>query len=213
MRFTGPFWRVAGSIVSWALFTFCFSLLFLGAMTVMGLGGYCASGGPYVIAVECPDAVTATMPLSVFGGLAAVAIGVFFARGFGVPVVSWAWPILFVGLGGGFLFVGVLAFAFGGLTFVIIGVLFVVMGLVPLVAGLRADPRELFLGAINAGGVAFARPAGARRSFASFRFRGAPPEGDVVPTAQDWLTSIVLFLLSAGAGVWLANLLFASFSS
>ena len=54
------------------------------------------------------------MPLSIFGGLAAVAIGVFFARGFGVPVVSWAWPILFVGLGGGFLFVGVLAFAVGG---------------------------------------------------------------------------------------------------
>jgi hypothetical protein len=37
------------------------------------------------------------------------------------------------------------------------------------------------------------------------------PEGDLVPTALDWLVSIVLFLVSAGAGVWLGNLLFASF--
>jgi hypothetical protein len=210
MRFTGPLWRVTGSVVSWALFTFCFTLLLLGAMTVMELGGYCASGGPYVIETECPEAVAVTMPLSVFGGLLAVAIGVFLARGFGVPVVNWAWPILFVGLGSGFLLIGVIAFAFGGITFVIIGVLFVVMGLVPLVIGLRADARELFLGSVNVAGVAFARPEGAQRSFASFR-RSAAPEGAVVPTAQDWLTSGVLFLLSAGGGVYLANLLFSSF--
>ncbi len=97
MRFAGPLWRVTGSVVSWALFTFCFTLLLLGAITVMGLGGYCASGGAYVIEIECPEAVAVTMPLSIFGGLAAVAIGVIFARGFGVPVVAWAWPILFVG--------------------------------------------------------------------------------------------------------------------
>lgn len=212
MRFTGPLWRVAGSIVSWALFTFCFTLLFLGATTVMGLGGYCASGGPYVIEVECPEAVAVTMPLSVFGGLAAVAIGVALARGFGVPVVSWAWPILFVGLGAGFLFVGVLAFAFGGLTFVIIGVMFVVMGLVPLVLGLRAAPRELFLGVTNALDVPFVRTGAERRSFVPMRFRSpAPAESDVVPTAQDWLTSIVLVAVSAGGGIYLGNLLFASF--
>jgi hypothetical protein len=90
-------------------------------------------------------------------------------------------------------------------------VLFVVMGLVPLVIGLRADPRELFLGTVNVAGIAFARLEGARRSFQSFRFRGGPPEGEVVPTAQDWLTSIVLVIVSAGGGIYLANLLFASF--
>ena len=215
MRFTGPLWRVAGSVVSWALFTFCFTLLLLGAITVMGLGGYCASGGAYVIETECPEAVAVTMPLSIFGGLAAVAIGVIFARGFGVPVVAWAWPILFIGLGAGFLFVGVLAFAGGGITFVIIGVLFVVMGLVPLVLGLRAAPRELFLGVVNALGVPFAGNGNGntRRPFAGpIRMRvSLEPEGELVPIALDWLVSIVLFVVSAGAGVWLGNLLFASF--
>lgn len=211
MRFAGPLWRVTGSVVSWALFTFCFTLLLLGAITVMGLGGYCASGGAYVIEVECPEAVAVTMPLSIFGGLLAVAIGVFLARGFGVPVVSWAWPILFVGLGAGFLIVGVLAFAGGGITFVIIGVLFVVMGLVPLVIGLKAAPRELLLGVTNAMDVAFARPDGVRRSFVPTRFRGSLPEGELEPTAMDWLASILLLLVSAGGGVYLANLLFASF--
>jgi hypothetical protein len=213
MRFAGPLWRVSGSVVSWALFTFCFTLLLLGAITVMGLGGYCASGGPYVIETECPEAVAVTMPLSIFGGLAAVAIGVIFARGFGVPVVAWAWPILFIGLGAGFLIVGVLAFAFGGITFVIIGVLFVVMGLVPLVLGLRSAPRELFLGVTNAMGVPFVGSGTTRRPFAGpiRMLVSLEPEGDLVPTALDWLVSIVLFLVSAGAGVWLGNLLFASF--
>jgi hypothetical protein len=216
MRFTGPLWRVTGSVVSWALFTFCFTLLLLGAITVMGLGGYCASGGPYVIETECPEAVSVTMPLSIFGGLLAVAIGVFLARGFGVPLVQWAWPILFVGLGGGFLFVGTLAMVFagmdsGGIMFVIIGVVFVVMGLVPLVVGLRADARELFLGATDARDVAFVRAPDARRSFSSFRFRGSTLDGELVPSPANWLTSILLFLVSAGAGVWLGNLLFASF--
>ena len=212
MRFTGPFWRVVGSVVSWSLFAFCFTLLFAGAITVMGLGGYCASGGPYEIAVECPDAVAVTMPLSVFGGLAAVAIGVFLARGFGVPLVSWAWPILFVGLGAGFLFVGVLAFAFGGLMFVIIGVLFVVMGLVPLVLALRASPRALFLGATNSNDVAFARSSDRVPSrFVPTRFSGALAEGELEPNFGNWLASILLFLISAGAGYWLGDLLFSSF--
>ncbi|MEZ5189817.1 MAG: hypothetical protein R2717_02260 [Schumannella sp.] len=57
MKFSGPLWRVAGSFASWFLFTLCFTLLFLGSTVVMGLGGYCASGGPYVIETQCPDAV------------------------------------------------------------------------------------------------------------------------------------------------------------
>jgi hypothetical protein len=106
----------------------------------------------------------------------------------------------------------VLAFAFGGITFVIIGVLFVVMGLVPLVLGLRAAPRELFLGVVNALGVPFAGSGNGRPFAGPVRMRvSLEPEGELVPTAQDWLVSIVLFAVSAGAGVWLGNLLFASF--
>ena len=80
------------------------------------------------------------MPLSIFGGLAAVALGVYFTRGFGVPLVSWAWPVLFVGLGAAFLISSAQP---GGITFLIIGVLFVVMGAAPAgarVPGERAGP-------------------------------------------------------------------------
>src|SRR6186713_329670 len=102
-RFASPLWRVLGSFVSWLLFSLSFSLLYMGSAVVMGLGGFCASGGPYVIETECPDAVVAYVPLSIFGGLIACAIGAVFAQGFGTPLISWGWPILFGGLGTAFL--------------------------------------------------------------------------------------------------------------
>ncbi len=48
-RFASPLWRVLGSFISWFVFSLSFSLLYVGSATVMGLGGFCASGGPYVI--------------------------------------------------------------------------------------------------------------------------------------------------------------------
>jgi hypothetical protein len=43
-RVRTPAWRIAGSFVSWLLFTFSFAGLFQTAGVVIGLGGYCASG-------------------------------------------------------------------------------------------------------------------------------------------------------------------------
>jgi hypothetical protein len=206
MRLTGPLWRVIGSVVSWALFAFCFTLLFLGATTVMGLGGYCASGGPYVIETECPAAVVATLPASIFGGIGAVAVGIFLARGFGTPLFSWAWPVLFIGLGIGFVLAAVTT---GAWSFLLVGVLFVVMGAVPLVLELRLNPRELFLGATNALDEAFVKPENARRSIFSVGL--ARPGGEVVPTGLDWVTSLGIAAASIGAGIWLGQLLFTSF--
>ena len=91
---TTPLARVAGSAFSWFLFVLSFTLLFHVSFTVLALGGYCASGGPYVIAVECPEAVAGFAPLSIFGGLISVGVGAFFTRGFGTPLTSWAWPVL-----------------------------------------------------------------------------------------------------------------------
>ncbi len=53
----GPAARVLGSAVSWLLFSTSFTLLYQVSAIVMGLGGFCASGGPYVIETQCPDAV------------------------------------------------------------------------------------------------------------------------------------------------------------
>src|SRR6188472_3828597 len=115
----GPAARVLGSAVSWLLFSISLTLLYQVSAVVMGLGGFCASGGPYVIETECPDAVVAYVPLSIFGGLIACAIGAVFAQGFGTPLISWGWPILFGGLGTAFLISSTQP---GAITFVVIGI-------------------------------------------------------------------------------------------
>ena len=202
-RITGPVWRIVGAAVSWALFTFSFALLFLSASVVMGLGGFCASGGPYVIAVECPPAVAALTPLSIFGGLIAVGLSLVFARGFGMPLAVWSWPILFVGLGTAFALAG-------GVTFVIIAVLFVGMGLVPLVLELRASPQRTFLGTTDATDRRFAERDSARRSiFAT----GEPnPEGADRPTGGAWALGLGIPLVAIALGLYLALTLFAAVS-
>jgi hypothetical protein len=187
-----------------------FSLLYLGSSVVMGLGGYCASGGPYVIETECPDAVVATLPLSIFGGLAAVGIGVYFARGFGMPLVSWAWPVLFVGLGAAFLIASAQP---GGITFLIVGILFVVMGAAPLVLEVRSSVQALFLGTTNVAGVKFVPSGSGRTSALQFggRDRSSDSDETVTPTAGDWTLALGIAIVAIGLGAYLANQLYAGF--
>ena len=207
-RFASPLWRVLGSIVSWLLFSVSFTLLYMGSATVMGLGGFCASGGPYVIQTECPDAVVAYVPLSIFGGLAAAAIGAVFAQGFGTPLVSWAWPILFCGLGAAFL---IASTAPGGITFLIIGIMFVIMGLVPLVLEFRASPQRVFLGSTTASDVRFVESGRARYSPTQLTHWGARESGEAVaPSAGDWALSLGILVASVGLGIYLAMLLWAA---
>jgi len=197
-RITGPGWRLAGAIVSWVLFTFCFALLFQSTAVLAGLGGFCATGGPYVIETECPESVVVFAPLSVLGGLLAVAIGLFFARGFAAPLVVWAWPILFVGLGIQF---AVSAFQPGGIVFGIIAILFILMGLAPLLFELRAGPRRIIVGKTNLQGVRFLDRPGAPRTFYAF---GRDDPGETVPaTPGDWLLALVVWVGSIALGVWL----------
>jgi hypothetical protein len=81
-------------------------ILWLSMRAVMGIGGACASGGPYVPAVECPDAVVLLTPLSAFGlflflGLAAWG-GAQLSGGW-LGLLALGWPILFLSLGWNFL--------------------------------------------------------------------------------------------------------------
>lgn len=195
-----PLVRIAGSAASWFLFSLSFSLLYQVSIAVMQLGGSCASGGPFEIAVQCPENVEAFAPLSIFGGLFAVAIGVFFARGFGTPLSTWAWPVLFIGLGSAFL----LAFIFAGdITGLIVGGMFVIMGLVPLVLELRGSPQRVFLGQRDATGQQFYEGERARPSLLS----NAPtnPEGAVRPNAGHWALSLGITIVFVGLG-WLTAL-------
>jgi hypothetical protein len=208
-RFDAPAWRIAGSFVSWAAYVFFFLGLFQAMGVVMGLGGYCASGGPYVIETECPDGVVLFAPGGVFGGLAAVAIGSFFSRGFGVSLLSWAWPILFVGLGIQFL-VG----ASGGqgiIVNIVCGVLFVAMGVAPvyfLMSSKALTPT--LLGSINAAGQHFAYEGQARRYFGITKGE----EGqEVAATPGDWALSILLWVVAVVLGAFLSFAAFAAIAA
>jgi hypothetical protein len=220
-----PIWRYVGSAASWLLFAFCFTLLAVGASIVMGLGGFCASGGPYVIETQCPDVVVWSTPLSIFGGLIAVGIGAILARGFGTPLIAWAWPILFIGLGLAFLGSGISA-GVDGITFDLLAALFILMGGVPLVLELRADPQAFFLGTTNAGGTPFARRETGRRSLYSFTtssrnqpypgLQDADPDGQdaqpgpVAATGADWARSLGILIVFAGLGFYLAMQIFVA---
>jgi hypothetical protein len=203
-RFESPVWRLAGAVVSWLSFTFFFLALFQTAAVVMGLGGFCASGGPYVIETECPEAVVIFAPISVFGMFFAAGVALFVARGFGVSLIAWAWPILFVGLGIQFL-IG----ATGGQGIVVnilLGLMFIAMGLGPVwfVVSRKAVVPTL-VGSQSITGVRFLYEGKARRYF------GLTPTEvgeEARATATDWVISLGLWVLSVAVGGWLSLVAF-----
>jgi hypothetical protein len=185
--------RVIASALSWFLFALGFTVLLNAVFGVMAIGGNCASGGPYVIAHECPDN-TAFAPLGILGGVLAVGISIYLAQGFGTPLVTWAWPILFGVLGG--LFV-----SSGELVGFIIGGLFLIMAVIPLIIEVRASPQRVFVGQFSASGNQFFEGDRARKSFSS----SSPISDGQRPTALNWLASLAIALLFGFAGVALAS--------
>jgi hypothetical protein len=118
------------------------TLVFLGMRAVMEIGGACATGGPYVPAVECPEGVPAVTLIGVFGGLA----GAFLATACGARIPGpWgaiallAWPALFISLGWNFLESGLDPPGQDGLEWgwLFCGVVFVALGAVPLLVAIR----------------------------------------------------------------------------
>jgi len=193
-----PVSRVLGSAISWLLFTASFTLLYQAGAVVMGLGGFCASGGAYVIATPCPDAVALFAPLSIYGGLLAVGIGLVFARGFGTPLMIWAWPILFVGLGVDFLLASFLP---GGASNLVIAIVFIVMGLAPLLFVVRAGARPLLIGATNARDEAFIERGRPMILFTGWGRRAG--EEPIPDSPTDWAVALGLSLPLIVVGAWL----------
>ncbi len=134
----------AAFLVGMGGLAFTLTLLWLSMRVVLGVGGFCASGGPYVPAVVCPDEVLVLMPLSIFslfifGGLAGWG-GTRLGGGW-LRLISLGWPALFLSLGWNFLEFGL--WPPGGApgeivwAWVICAVVFAAMGAVPLVILLR----------------------------------------------------------------------------
>jgi hypothetical protein len=74
------------------------TLFNLSTRTVLDLGGRCATGGPFEIAVECPDSIWVTFASLAAGGVFLVVLGGGSAR-LGGPRIAWvAWPALFLSL-------------------------------------------------------------------------------------------------------------------
>lgn len=115
-------------------FTVCLTMLYQSMRSVMEIGGSCASGGPYEISRPCPTGVAWIMPVSIFGGLACLAIGALgiFRQGGPRPFV-FAWSALFLALGWNFFEYGFDAPGGGtSVAWIVCGAVFAVMGAVPL---------------------------------------------------------------------------------
>jgi hypothetical protein len=129
-------WRLIGSLVGVAGVAFSLTLLFRSMRSVQSIGGFCASGGPYQIAHQCPKGIGGLLPLSIFGGLAFLFLFAVSAGETGRPLLLLAWPALFLSLGWNFLDFGLHLTTSGqGVDggFLVCAVVFIAMGAVPLI--------------------------------------------------------------------------------
>ncbi len=112
------------------------TLVFLSMRSVMDIGGTCASGGPYVVAQECPEGAAVLLPLGIIGGLLGVWMyAVSVARLPGPHLTLLTWSALFLSLGWNFWEYGLNppdgseGVVWG---WIICGIVFVIMGAFPL---------------------------------------------------------------------------------
>ena len=103
---------------------------------VMGVGGFCADGGPYEIRQHCPQGTAGIMVGSIWGGLLLAGIYAWAVVKHHVPsFLGLLWPALFLSLGWNFFEFGIdPPGPPGGIVWgwLICGVVFAVMGGLPL---------------------------------------------------------------------------------
>jgi len=177
-RYAPPWLAIAGFLVGMAGIAGSITVVFLGMRSVLDVGGQCASGGPFEIAVPCPDG-TWTLPLAIFAGLGFVFLAVTGGTKIGglyAALPGLAWVGLFCSLGFNFLQWGIAPPADpsvdssgGGLVFVGLGVMFEVMGIVPLVTTLWAMRPGAARPATTVGGASSFDPSGLMQTAEAYR--------------------------------------------
>jgi hypothetical protein len=145
--------RLTGAVlvlIGAAAFTACLWSAATGMRDVMRVdGGFCASGGPYVVAHQCSGGDVRLLMVGILGGLLATAVYAAGTSALGRGAGSGglvAWCALFGVLGWNFVdqYLHPVAGQSGSVGFLIPGVLFEVMaigGLIWLLGGLRDDLR------------------------------------------------------------------------
>lgn len=117
-------------------------LILLAARAIINIGGYCAEGGPYVIAQQCPQGTATILGLGI-----PLMIGLIFVYIVAKPspwptLIFWFWPIIFIGLGLAFI-VGAFA-APNGLSIagLLVGMMMIVFGIVPVIITRSQQPLK-----------------------------------------------------------------------
>ncbi|ALJ20087.1 hypothetical protein [Microbacterium sp. No. 7] len=134
----------AAFVGSWALLAFGVVGLFTGGLAIMGVGGFCAEGGPYEIAVHCPDGTALVMNLGFLLIAIGVLLGIFGARGFGPPVHGYAWSLVFGSMGVAFLVSAFAPPAGVSVSWLVCGILFLALALLPAPLLRMGWPRSVF---------------------------------------------------------------------
>jgi hypothetical protein len=158
------------------------TLLFLGMRAVMDIGGACASGGPYVPRVECPEGVPVVMLAGIWGGLIFVGLYLWATSKHDVPTLAGlAWPALFLSLGWNFLEYGIDPPYGEGLVWgwLVCAFFFGLMGGLPLLAMARPIAGQFTRGAAGTRVPQILVPTPARvREVRAARGQTGPAEGD-----------------------------------
>lgn len=128
--------KLSVAAVSWVLFTTALIILTRMMLQVTAVGGFCATGGPYVIAVECTSAIAWLVPTSIVSMLIAIGLYAALAGYWGPKLTFLFWSALFCTLGWAFLHSRNFE-RFDSTTAWVCGVMFLLMGGLPLLGLLR----------------------------------------------------------------------------
>lgn len=168
--------------IFFSVLVFCFSLtiLFLAMRAVLGVGGFCAEGGPYEIAVHCPKGVA---PLAAFAPITMIASIFVYLSAAGVTGVLFFWSAIFLSLGWNFMEFALYPPVGEGPVYawIICGVMFILMGIGPFIYVTKAF-FDGFLGKVMA----------------------QPGEGR--PDMRSFLLHLVGIALGVGLGIYLFKL-------
>jgi hypothetical protein len=169
------------------------TLLFLSMRSVLNVGGFCAEGGPYQIAVHCPKGISIITPLSVLGMVICGIIAVIPSFKKGPYLIILMWSAIFISLGWNFLDFGFNPPSDGAMVvgWLVCGVIFIIMALVPL----------YFLASVEI----------SRKTAALSKDDCQNSQGSAADSAINYL-EILLHLIAAAVGISLGIWLFGIFT-